>query len=199
MSISRRQFCSHAVAATAAASLTTSSVRAETAADPSAAAAATPSPSPPIPSGDSATIASCRSRQCIDEPARMGFDGVEILHCQMDGREPRLSPAAQAAAPSSTASTCAASRTHQRFRLARQGRAAEEHRPHDPAASSSPTQLGIPTMRVNTGRWGTIKDFDELMANRGIEPQLQGYTDDDGFNWVIDCFEKCLPAAESAA
>jgi len=51
-------------------------------------------------------------------------------------------------------------------------------------------------MRVNTGRWGTSKDFDELMANRGIEPNLEGYTDEDGFKWVIDSFEKCLPAAE---
>ena len=32
--------------------------------------------------------------------------------------------------------------------------------------------MGIPTMRVNTGRWGTITDFDELMKNRGIEPDF---------------------------
>jgi len=57
-------------------------------------------------------------------------------------------------------------------------------------------QLGIPTMRINTGRWGTSKDSEELMANRGIEPRLPGYTDDDGFRWVIDSLEKCLPIAE---
>jgi sugar phosphate isomerase/epimerase len=56
--------------------------------------------------------------------------------------------------------------------------------------------MGIPTMRVNTGRWGTSKNFDELMANRGIEPRLPGYSDDQGFEWVIDSFEKCLPTAE---
>jgi sugar phosphate isomerase/epimerase len=56
--------------------------------------------------------------------------------------------------------------------------------------------LGIPTIRVNTGRWNTTRSFDELMANRGIEPRLEGYTDDDGFKWVIDSLEKCLPAAE---
>ena len=27
-------------------------------------------------------------------------------------------------------------------------------------------ELGIPTMRLNTGRWGPSKSFDELMANR---------------------------------
>ena len=38
-------------------------------------------------------------------------------------------------------------------------------------------KLGIPTIRVNTGRWGTSTNFDELMANKGIEPRLEGYTD----------------------
>ena len=56
--------------------------------------------------------------------------------------------------------------------------------------------LGIPTMRVNTGRWGTSKNFDELMANRGIEPPLAGYTEEDGFPWVIDALERILPTAE---
>jgi L-ribulose-5-phosphate 3-epimerase len=46
--------------------------------------------------------------------------------------------------------------------------------------------MGIPTMRLNTGRWGTSKSFDELMAKRGIEPPLPGYTDEDGFPWVIE-------------
>jgi sugar phosphate isomerase/epimerase len=57
-------------------------------------------------------------------------------------------------------------------------------------------QLGIPTMRVNTGTWGTSKNFDDLMKNRGIESPREGYTDEDGFGWVIDSLEKCLPAAE---
>lgn len=51
-------------------------------------------------------------------------------------------------------------------------------------------------MRVNTGRWGTSGSFDELMANRGIEPILEGHTEDEGFKWVIDGLTECLPAAE---
>jgi sugar phosphate isomerase/epimerase len=34
------------------------------------------------------------------------------------------------------------------------------------------------------------------MKDRGIEPRLEGYTDDQGFGWVISSIEKCLPAAE---
>ena len=57
-------------------------------------------------------------------------------------------------------------------------------------------ELGIPCIRLNTGRWRTSKSFDELMANRGIEPPVKGYTDEDGFKWCIDSIEQCLPAAE---
>ena len=56
-------------------------------------------------------------------------------------------------------------------------------------------QLGIPTLRLNTGRWGTIKTFDELMANRGVEPILEGYTEDQGFEWVVDSVAKLIPKA----
>jgi sugar phosphate isomerase/epimerase len=57
-------------------------------------------------------------------------------------------------------------------------------------------KLGIPTIRVNTGRWGTTRSFDELMKQRGIEPPLEGYTEEDAFPWVIESLEQCLPAAE---
>jgi sugar phosphate isomerase/epimerase len=56
--------------------------------------------------------------------------------------------------------------------------------------------LGIPSMRVQTGTWGTSKDFDDLMAHRGIEPPLPGHNDEEGFKWVIDCFAQCIPTAE---
>ena len=56
--------------------------------------------------------------------------------------------------------------------------------------------LGIPTMRVQTGTWGTSRNFDDLMAHRGIEPPLKGHTDEEAFKWVIDCFQECIPTAE---
>jgi sugar phosphate isomerase/epimerase len=57
-------------------------------------------------------------------------------------------------------------------------------------------RLGIPTMRINTGRWGTTKSFDDLMANKGIEPALAGHTEDEAFGWVTEAIEKLLPRAE---
>ena len=62
--------------------------------------------------------------------------------------------------------------------------------------------LGIPTIRINTGRWGTTmptngkSEFDVLMDNKGVEPVIDGYTEDDGFKWVIDSIAQCIPTAE---
>jgi sugar phosphate isomerase/epimerase len=56
--------------------------------------------------------------------------------------------------------------------------------------------LHIPTMRVNTGRWGTSKNFDVLMANRGLEPVRPGCTEEQGFQWVIDAYGEIARAAE---
>jgi L-ribulose-5-phosphate 3-epimerase len=51
-------------------------------------------------------------------------------------------------------------------------------------------------MRVNSGTWGTSKDFDDLMAKRGIEQPLEGYTEEDAYGWVIESYRKILPVAE---
>lgn len=57
-------------------------------------------------------------------------------------------------------------------------------------------ELGIPCIRLNSGRWNTIRSFDDLMKARGIEPILEGYTEDQGFAWCAECIERCLPKAE---
>ena len=57
-------------------------------------------------------------------------------------------------------------------------------------------ELGVPCLRLNSGRWNTIKDFDDLMKARGVEPILPGHTEDEGFKWCQDCIEQCLPKAE---
>jgi len=56
-------------------------------------------------------------------------------------------------------------------------------------------QLGAPSIRLNSGRWGTTATFDELMAVRGNEPALLGYSEDDAHAWVVECIRECLPRA----
>jgi sugar phosphate isomerase/epimerase len=56
-------------------------------------------------------------------------------------------------------------------------------------------ELGVPCIRLNSGRWNTIASFDDLMKARGLEPVLPGHTEADGTNWCIECIEQCLPKA----
>ena len=139
--------------------------------------------------------------QCIEQAAAMGFDGVEILRMQLNGQENT---------PSKPDNTYL-----QRFKQTafREGIPLCGYSIHqgfvnpDEAVRQKNIDLtlqcieeayamGIPTMRLNTGRWGPTKSFDELMKNRGIEPNLPGYSDDQGFEWVISSIEKCLKKAE---
>ena len=131
---------------------------------------------------------------CIDEASEMGFDGVEILHMQMEKESNDYLQGLKRRALVNGLDLCGFS-IHQSFvwpdREKRQ-----QNIDHTIKCIELAYQLGIPIIRINTGRWGTTKSFDELMANRGIEPVLPGYTEEDGFKWVIDSIERCLSAAE---
>jgi sugar phosphate isomerase/epimerase len=132
--------------------------------------------------------------ECIDLAAEAGFDGVEILHVQMESETNQYLQNLKRRAFVNGLDLCGFS-THQTF-VSPDKAVRQQNIDHTIHCIELAYALGIPTIRVNTGRWGTSKDFDELMANRGIEPRLPGYTDDDGFGWVIESLEKCLKHAE---
>ena len=132
--------------------------------------------------------------QCIDEAARMGFDGVEILHVQMEDESNDHLQRLKQRAFVNGLDLCGFS-THQGF-VSPDSAVRQKNIDKTIHQIELAYKLGIPTMRINTGGWGTSKNFDELMANKGIEPPLEGYADEDGFPWVIDSIEKCLPTAE---
>lgn len=132
--------------------------------------------------------------ECIELAADAGFDGVEILHVQMQDESNATLQRIKQRAFRLGLDLCGFS-THQSF-VYPDAAKREENVQHTIRCIELAYALGIPTIRVNTGRWGTSKDFDTLMANKGIEPRLEGYTDDDGFAWVQEGLEKCLPAAE---
>jgi sugar phosphate isomerase/epimerase len=131
---------------------------------------------------------------CIDLAAEMGFDGVELLHRQMtdesNGHLQGLKRRAFAAGLDLIGFS-----THQGF-LSPDKENRQRNVEHTVKCIELAYALGIPTMRVNTGTWGTSRNFDELMRNKGIEPPKPGYTDEDGFGWTIDCLGQCLKAAE---
>ncbi len=131
---------------------------------------------------------------CIDLAAQMGFDAVEVLEVQMHSKEDAYLQEIKRRAFVHGLSLCGMS-THQGF-VSPDAEKRKKNIQKTIASIELAYKMGIPTIRVNTGRWGTSKNFDDLMANRGIEPPLPGYKDEDGFPWVIDAFEKCLPTAE---
>jgi sugar phosphate isomerase/epimerase len=132
--------------------------------------------------------------RCIEAAAKMGFDGVELLERQF----PDLAPAALMKLKKlafTLGLDLMGYSTHQGF-LSPDAAKRKENIDITIASLRRAADLGIPTMRINTGRWGTSKDFDELMANRGIEKPLPGFTDDDGFPWVIDAIAELTKEAE---
>jgi L-ribulose-5-phosphate 3-epimerase len=131
---------------------------------------------------------------CIDETARMGFDGVDILLIQMDRQDNAYLQQLKRRALINGLDLCCMS-THQGY-VYPEKEIRQKNIDLTLEQIEIAYRLGVPIVRVNTGRWGTIKSFDDLMAHRGIEPILPGYTEEDGFKWVIDSLEKCLPKAE---
>jgi L-ribulose-5-phosphate 3-epimerase len=138
----------------------------------------------------------------IDKAAEFGVSGVDILHRQMDipEKEPLttehrgyLQQLKRRAFRNGIDLVCLS--IHQNFvqQDPAERRAQVEH---THKCLEIAYELGIPCVRLNSGRWNTIKDFDDLMKARGLEPILPGCTEEDGFNWCIECIEKCLPKAE---
>ena len=137
-----------------------------------------------------------------EKAADLGVEGLDVLHRQMElpEREP-LTAAHRAclqklkrhAFRNGVAFVCLS--THQTF-LSPDAAKVTENVEHTKKCIEICHELGMPSLRINTGRWGTIDDFDELMKKRGIEPILPGCTEEEGFKWVIDGIQRCLPKAE---
>ena len=138
----------------------------------------------------------------MDKAAALGVEGVDILHRQMEMAEKAPLDAAGRAylhglkrrAFTQGLSICCVS-THQSFVQPQESELAANIE-HTKKCIEIAYALGCPSIRINTGRWGTTKSFDELMKNRGIEPVLPGHTEEEGFKWCIDGITRCLPKAE---
>ena len=194
--ISRRGFLALSLPATAAVSLR--------------AADAPPAPTPP-PSKIKLGISSysywhfkpvkVSIETVIDKAARLDVQGVDILHRQMDVEEfQKLDAASHAyclklkrhAFRAGVDLICLS--MHQDF-VSPDAAVRAKQIAHTEKCIELCYAMGIPSMRINAGRWKTIGDFDALMKARGIEPILSGYTVDDGFKWATESIEKCIELA----
>jgi sugar phosphate isomerase/epimerase len=130
----------------------------------------------------------------IDHAADLGVEGVDVLHQQMASEKPEYLRKLKRHAFLNGVGLVGLS-IHQGFVTPDKAKR-QRHIDHTIHCMELAHEMGIPCIRLNTGRWRTTKSFDELMANRGIEPVLPGHTEDEGFKWCIESIEKCLPAAE---
>ncbi|HXG47928.1 MAG TPA: sugar phosphate isomerase/epimerase family protein [Methylomirabilota bacterium] len=137
----------------------------------------------------------------IDKAAHLGVEGVDILHRQMDVPEKDpLTPAHRTYFQRLKRHAFVngidliALSIHQDF-VDPSPEYRQQQIDHTLKCIEIAYQLGIPCIRLNSGRWNTVPSFDRLMELRGEEPNLPGYTEDDAFGWCIGCIEKCLPRA----
>jgi sugar phosphate isomerase/epimerase len=132
--------------------------------------------------------------KCIDLAAKTGFDGVEILQVQMEDFSPAALQKIKRHAFLAGIDLMGLS-THQDF-VDPSERVRRRNVEQTICYLEQAYALGIPTIRINTGGWGTRKNFDDLMAHRGIEEVLPGHTEEEGFEWVIQSMEQLVPIAE---
>ena len=134
--------------------------------------------------------------KCLDIAAEQGFEGVEILQVQMEDFRPSYLQKIKKHAFLNGLALMGFS-THQDF-VDPDPRKRRHNVEQTIFYINQAHELGIPTIRINTGRWNTSKNFDHLMANRGIEPVLDGCTEKEGYNWVIDSIGKLVGEAEKS-
>lgn len=132
----------------------------------------------------------------IEDAARTGFDGVEILHRQMSGEDPvYLNKLKQLAFRNGLALPMLS--IHQDF-VFPESSERKKHVDHTVRCIHLAHQLGIPAIRLNSGRWKTVRSFDDLMKVKGNEPVLPGYKHQDALKWCVESIHDCLGEAQKA-
>jgi len=132
-------------------------------------------------------------QKVIDSAARMGFDGAEILHRQMDSEDASYVNMLKRRAWEQGLSIPMLS-IHQDF-VDPDPKARQKGVDHTIHCLELAARLGAPAIRLNTGRWGTTGSFDELMALGGKETPIEGYDDQDAIRWCVDSINACIASA----
>lgn len=130
----------------------------------------------------------------MDEAHKLGLSGVEILHRQMESEENSYLQALKRHAFRLGLDIYNLS-IHQDFVWA-EPEERQQHIDHTLRCIDLAHEMGIGSIRVNSGGWRKSGSFDELIAARGWVDPWEGYTKEDGFNWFVESIHACLPHAE---
>ena len=128
----------------------------------------------------------------IENASRIGFDGVEILHKQMENETREYTNKLKRMAFQRGLALPFLS-IHQNF-VQPDKEQRKEHIEHTLKCIQLAVQMGIPSLRLNTGSWETERAEDYYKTGKMLP--IPGYTDEDGVNMVIDAMGECLIEAE---
>ncbi|MDR2512795.1 MAG: sugar phosphate isomerase/epimerase [Puniceicoccales bacterium] len=136
----------------------------------------------------------------LDKAGELAVEGVDILHRQLSSTDNAyLQTLKRRAFLNGLSLVCLS--MHQNFLTYNSeagcldGERREREIKHTHECLEVAARLGIPSMRINAGRWATTRSFDKLMQDRGIESIPPGPTEDDGFKWVIEGIRRCIDRA----
>lgn len=130
----------------------------------------------------------------MDETHRLGLSGVEILHRQMESEENGYLQKLKRHAFRLGLDIYNLS-IHQDF-VQDDPAARQQQIDHTLKCIDLAHEMGIPSLRVNSGGFRKGGSFDDLIKAKGWVEPWEGYSQDDGYNWVTDALEQCLPHAE---
>ncbi len=130
----------------------------------------------------------------MDEAAKLGLYGVEILHRQMESEENGYLQKLKRHAFQLGLSLYNLS-IHQDF-VHDDPAVRQQHIDHTLRCIDLAHEMGIPSMRINSGGFRKGGDFNDLIAAKGWVDPWPGYTKEDAVGWVTDAIEACLPHAE---
>jgi sugar phosphate isomerase/epimerase len=130
----------------------------------------------------------------MDEAHKLGMCGVEILHRQMESEENSYLQRLKRHAFRLGLDIYNLS-IHQDF-VHDDPDERQKHVEHTLHCIDLAHEMGIPSIRVNSGGFRKGGSFDDLIKAKGWVEPWEGFTRDDGFKWVVDAINACLPHAE---
>ena len=130
----------------------------------------------------------------LDAAAELGLNGVEILHRQMESEENSYLQKLKRHAFHLGLDLYNLS-IHQDFVWA-EADERQTHIDHTLKCIDMAHEMGIPSIRVNSGGWRKEGSFDDLIKAKGWVDPWEGFTKDDGMKWCMDAIEACIPHAE---
>lgn len=130
----------------------------------------------------------------LEQAHELGLHGVELLHRQFESEENSYIQGIKRQAFQLGLDIYNLS-IHQDF-VWEEADERQKHIDHTLRCIDLAHEMGIGSIRVNSGGWRKQGSFDDLIQARGWVEPWDGYSKADGFKWCVDAIHACLTHAE---